>query len=52
MKVASYTQAGAQVISFNAPTDQNEVFTPFPPEDYLFFGRLKSDRKYFSSGEN
>ncbi len=26
--------------------------TPFPPEDYLFSGRLKSDRKYFSSGEN
>ena len=28
------------------------ALTPFPPEDYLFSGRLKSDRKYFSSGEN
>lgn len=26
MEVVSYTKAGAQVISFNAPTDQNEVF--------------------------
>jgi hypothetical protein len=26
--------------------------TPFPPEDYLFSGGLKSDRKYFSFGED
>ena len=26
--------------------------TPFPSEDYLFSGGLKSDRKYFRFGEN
>jgi hypothetical protein len=28
------------------------ILTPFPPEDYLISGELKSDRKYFSFGES
>jgi hypothetical protein len=31
---------------------RHQAFTPFPPEDYLFSGGLKSDRKYLSYQNN